>query len=192
MYNFRLHNWEIQASQVVLVVKNPLANERGIKDMGSIPGSGRSPGGGHGNPLQYSYLENPMDRGAWWVTVHGVTRSQTRLKWLYTHTQARNLCPRAHYLLFSHSVMSNASQPHGLRHTRFPCPPSPGRCSNSCSFSVWWHPTISSSVVPFSSCLQSFPATESFMSQLFESDGLSIGASASASVLPWIFRTDFL
>ena len=62
------------------MVKNPLANETGIKDMGSIPESGRSPRGGHGNPLQYSYLENPMDREAWWATVHGVTRSQTHLK----------------------------------------------------------------------------------------------------------------
>ena len=58
-------------------------------DLGLIPGSGRSPGGGHGNPLQYSCLENPMDRGAWWATVHGVTKSQTRLinyTRVYTHT----------------------------------------------------------------------------------------------------------
>ena len=48
-------------------------------DLGSIPGLGRSPGEGHGNPLQYSCLENHMDRGAWWATVHGVTKSQTRL-----------------------------------------------------------------------------------------------------------------
>ena len=48
-------------------------------NLGSVPGVGRSPGGGHGNPLQYSCLENPMDRGAWWVTVHGVTKSQTQL-----------------------------------------------------------------------------------------------------------------
>ena len=56
------------------MVKNPPA---GVGDMGLIPGSGRSPAGGHGNPLQYSCLENPMDRGAWWATVHGVTKSQT-------------------------------------------------------------------------------------------------------------------
>ena len=55
-------------------------------DTGSIPGSGRSPGGGHGNPLQYSCLENPMDRGAWWATVHNVLKSQTLLKLLSTHT----------------------------------------------------------------------------------------------------------
>ena len=54
--------------------------------MGWIPGSRRSPGGGHGNPLQYSCLENPMDRGAWWATIHGVTKSQTRLKQLNVHT----------------------------------------------------------------------------------------------------------
>ena len=65
------------ASQVVLVVKNPTANAGDIRDTGSIPGSGRSPGGGHGNPLQYSCLENPMDRGAWQATVHGVAMSRT-------------------------------------------------------------------------------------------------------------------
>ena len=59
------------------MVKNPPAN---AGDTGSIPGLGRPPGGGNGNPLQYSCLENPMDRGAWWATVHGVSRSWTRLK----------------------------------------------------------------------------------------------------------------
>ena len=73
-----------------------------------------------------------------------------------------------------------------LQHTRLPCPSlSPGACSNSCPLSQWCHPTISSSVVPFSSCPQSFPAPGSFqMSSLFASGGQSIGASASASVLP--------
>ena len=65
---------------MVLVVKNPLANAGDIRDMSSIPGLGRSPGKGHSNPLQYSCLENSVDRGAWWATVHGVTKSQTRLK----------------------------------------------------------------------------------------------------------------
>ena len=64
-------------SQVVLVVKNPPANTGDIRDTGSIPGLGRSPGGGHGNPLQYSCLENPMNREAWWATVHRVAQSQT-------------------------------------------------------------------------------------------------------------------
>ena len=87
---------------------------------------------------------------------------------------------------FSHSVMSNSLWPHGLQHARLPYPsPTPRACSNWCSFSQWCHPTISSSVVPFSSCLQSFPASGSFpMSQFFASGGQSIGASASASVLP--------
>ena len=69
-----------RASQVILMVKNPLANAGDVRDPGSIPGLGRSPGGGHGNPLQYSSLENRMDRGAWWATVHGVAKSWTWLK----------------------------------------------------------------------------------------------------------------
>ena len=77
-------------------------------------------------------------------------------------------------------------QPHGLQHARLPCPsPSPRACSNSCPSSQWCHPTISSSVAPFSFCLQSFPASGSFpMSRLFASSGQSIAASASASVFP--------
>ena len=75
---------------------------------------------------------------------------------------------------------------HGLQHSRLPCPsPSPRVCSNSCPLSHWCHPSISTSVAPFSSCPQSFPTSGSFpVSQLFKSGGQSIGASASASVLP--------
>ena len=65
---------------MALVVKNLPANAGDVRDAGLIPGSGRFPGGGHDNPLQYSCLENPMDRGAWRVTVHGVAKSQTQLK----------------------------------------------------------------------------------------------------------------
>ena len=61
---------------VALVVKNPPANAGDIRELGSVSGLGRYPGGGHGNPLQYSCLENPMDRGSRWTTVHGVTKSQ--------------------------------------------------------------------------------------------------------------------
>ena len=88
-------------------------------------------------------------------------------------------------LLFSCSVMSDSLQPYGLQHSRIPCPsPTPGACSNSCPSSQWWHPTISSCVFLFSSCLQSFPASGSFLrSQFFASGGQSIGVSASASVL---------
>ena len=70
----------IWASQVALVVKNPPANAGDIRDAGSIPGLGRSPEGGHGHPLQYSCLENPMDGGAWRAVVHGVAKNQTQLK----------------------------------------------------------------------------------------------------------------
>ena len=85
---------------------------------------------------------------------------------------------------FSCSVMSDCLQIHGLQHTRLPCPSTPGACSNSCPSSQWCHPIIPFSVVPFSSCLQSFPASRSFqMSQFFGSGGQSIGVSASASVL---------
>ena len=87
---------------------------------------------------------------------------------------------------FSHSVVSYYLQPHELPHARLAClSPTPRACSNSCPSSRWCHPTISSSIAPFSSCLQSSPASESFpRSQFFTSGGQSIGASASASVLP--------
>ena len=87
---------------------------------------------------------------------------------------------------FHCSFVSNSLWTHGLQHARPPCPSqTPGDYSNSCPLSWWCHPTISSSVVPFSSCLQSFPASGSFpVSQLSASGGQSIGVSASASVLP--------
>ena len=87
---------------------------------------------------------------------------------------------------FSSSVVSNSLQPHGLQHARLPClSPPPRACSNSCPLSWWCHPAISSSVIPFSSCPQSLPASGSFpMSQLFASGGKSTGVSASASVPP--------
>ena len=90
------------------------------------------------------------------------------------------------WLLLSRSVVSDSLRPHGLQHARLSCPsPSAGACSNSCPLSQWCHPTIWFSVIPFASCLQSFPASETFlMSWLFSSSGQSLGASASASVLP--------
>ena len=100
---------------------------------------------------------------------------------------------------FSRSIMSDSLRPQGLHHARLPCPlPIPGVYSNPCPSSRWLHPTISCSVIPFSSRLQSFPASESFqMSQLFASGSQSIGVSASASVLPmntqdWILTMDWL
>ena len=93
---------------------------------------------------------------------------------------------KTHSVQFSHSVMPTTLWPHGLQHARRPCPsPIPGIYSNSCPLSQWCHPIISSSVVPFPSCLQSFPGSRSFqMSQFFTSGGQSIGVSASASALP--------
>ena len=91
-----------------------------------------------------------------------------------------------HFDQFSRSVVSDSMQPHGLQHTRLPCPsPTPRACSNSCPSSWWCHPTVSSSVIPFSFCLQSFPASGSFPRSLFfASGGQRIGVSASALVLP--------
>jgi len=103
--------------------------------------------------------------------------------------------------VISGSVMSSSLQPHGLQHSKLPCPsPTPGACSNSCPLSLWCHPTILSSVVPLSSCLQSFPASGSFpRSQLSASGGQSIKVWASGSVLPMnipsgliSFRMDWL
>ena len=95
---------------------------------------------------------------------------------------------------FSHLVMSDCLQLHGLQHTRLPSPlPTPIAYSNSCPLSKWCHPPISSSVVPFSCRLQSFPTSGSFpMSQFFASRGQSTGVSASTSVPPMNIRTDFL
>ena len=92
----------------------------------------------------------------------------------------------AFFLLFSHPVLSDCLQSHGVQHIKFPCPsPSPRVCSNSCPLSQWCHPTISSSLIPFFSCPQSFPTSGSFpISRLFTSGSQSIGASASVSVLP--------
>ena len=96
-------------------------------------------------------------------------------------------------MLFSRSVMFNSLLPYGLQHARLPCPSVSFRvCSNSCLLSQWYHPIISSSVAPFSSCPQSPPASGAFpMSQHFPSGGQSIGASASASVLQTNIRDWF-
>ena len=100
--------------------------------------------------------------------------------------QEPNPNPNPSSVQFSHWVMSESLQPHGLQHTRPPCPsPTPRIYSNSRPLTRWCHPAISSSVVPFSSRLQSFPASGSFqMSQFFPSGSQSIGVSASASVPP--------
>ena len=95
---------------------------------------------------------------------------------------------------FSHSVMSDSLWPHERQHARPPCPsPTPGVYPNSCPLSQWCHPTMLSSVIPFSSCLQSFPASGSFlMSQIFASGGQVLELQLQRQSFQWIFRTDFL
>ena len=167
-------------SQVALVVKNVPANSGDVRDRCSIPELGRSPEEGHGNPLQYSGLENPIVRGTWQAT--------SRWGWKESKTTERIS------VQFSCSVVSDSLWPYGLRHARPPCPsPTPGIYSNSCPLSWWCHPTILPFVIPFSSRLQSFPASGSFK---------WVGSSHQvAKVLEfqlqhqsfqWIFRTDFL
>ena len=121
--------------------------------------------------------------------LYGISQAlQSKLFWVKAAEKILILRNNSQFssVLFVSSVVSNSLQPHGLQHARPPCPsPTPGVYSNSCPLSQWWHPTISSSVVPFSSCPQSFPASGSFqMSQFFASGGQSIGVSALVSVLP--------
>ena len=96
----------------VTMVKNPLASAGDTRDLGSIPGSGRSPGAENGNLLQYSCLENPTDRGAWWATVHGVTKSQTRLSDFMTTSRH---CIWSHHLMANRwGNMGNSDRPYFL------------------------------------------------------------------------------
>ena len=149
--------------------------------MDSNPGLRRYPGGGNGNPLQYSCLEKLMVRGTWWTIVHRVANSRT---WL--SAEAQSSIETGSVQFSSVAQLCPTLWLHGLQHARLACPsPTLGVYSNSYPFSQSCHPTISFSVVPFSSCLQSFPASGSFqMSQFFASGGQSIGVSASTSVLP--------
>ena len=112
------------------------------------------------------------------------TIEEERMRWNIFVLLFWRTCLETYMNQFRYSIMSGSLQPHEPQHTRPPCPsPTPRACSNSCPSSRWCHPTISSSVIPFSFCLQSFPAAESFqMSQFFTSGGQSIGISAS--VLP--------
>ena len=138
--------------------KNLPANAETARHMGLIPELGRSHGGENANPLQCSCLENPRDRGACRPTIHGTTKNWTRLSsWVHTQSLPFDLwvCVSVPLLLLSCSVLSDSLRSSEL-HTRLPCPsPYPRACSSSCPLSWWCHPTILSSVVPFS-CLQSF------------------------------------
>ena len=129
-----------------------------------------------------------------WCSVNSGNRTEknshilcySSTEWFWSTHEELLMNFRANSLQFSHSVVSDSLLPHELQHARSPCPsPAPRVHPNPCLLSRWCHPTISSSVVPFSSCPQSFPASGSFqMSQLFTSGGQSIGVSASTSVLP--------
>ena len=116
--------------------------------------------------------------------LHRVSVQSIFSRWLFSFYTEEICCDLS--VQFSHSVVSSALRSHGLKHARLPCPsPTPRAYSNLCSSSRWCHPTISSSVIPFSSHLQPFPESASFQtSQFFASCGQSIGVSASASVLP--------
>ena len=138
-----------------------------------------------GNSDRFHFLAHQNHYSRWLQPITLITL----VSWKESHDT-----PQFNSVQFSHSVMSDSFQPHGLQHARPPCPsPTPRVYSNSCPLSWWCHPTTSSSVLPFSSHLQYFPASGSFkMSQLFTSGCQSIGVSASASVLPiyiqdWIF-----
>ena len=140
-------------------------------------------------------LEGRDSYGLWDGRVHTVIFKIDNQHWIHCIVQGMILCnnlngeriwKRISSVQFSLSVMSDSLQPHEPQHARPPCPsPSPRVYPNSCPLSHWCHPTISSSIIPFSSCPQPFPASGSFpMSQLFASGGQSIGISASTSVLP--------
>ena len=158
----------------------------------------------HGNPEEQRRLQIPSQMSLSSGTVKGTRANPTSTIHMLLHSnlvetrlaanQRRSLSTREiSLLLFSRSVVSSSMYLHGLQHTRLPCPsPTPRACSSSCQLSQWCQPTISSSVVPFSSCPQSFPASGSFpMSRLFTSGGQSIGVSASASILPMNVQGEF-
>ena len=161
-------------------------------------------------------FEHVMKTGEWWnpqctVTLRTyINLDPPHFKWSVVImdwiVSAQNLCvetPTLYIIAFGERAIEKVSSvsqscltlwPHGLQHTRLPCPsPTPKACSSSCPSSQWCHPTLSSSVVPFSSCLQSFPASRSFpVSQFLESGGQSIGIQLKQQSFQWIFSTDFL
>ena len=171
-----LYVFILVAVQVALVVKNPPAMQD-LRDRGSIPGLGRSPGEGSGNPLQYSFLENPTDRGARWDTVHGITKSWTRLKWQHISNCSKFMNVWTYLLVQSLSrvwlfvTLWTAAHQTSLSITMSI------KSLRPSNHLIFCH--------PLSSCLQSFPASGSFpMNQFFASGDQSVVVSASASVLP--------
>ena len=154
-----------------------------VRSLGQIPGSERSPGEGNGYPLQYSCLGNPMDRVAWQATV------QWSFKESHATEHTGTACRHGTATYISQSVQSLShvwlfSTPWTVAHQASLFVTNSQSLLKLSPSSQWCHPTISSSVIPFSSHLQSFPASGSFpMSQFFTSGGQNIGVSVSASVL---------
>ena len=138
-------------------------------------------------------LWDPIDGSPPGSSVLGILQERI-LEWVSISFSKNTILIKKVSIQFSHSVVSDSLQSSGLQHARPPCPSPTFRVySNSCPLSWWCHPTISFSVVPFSSHLQFFPASGSFqMSQFFTSGGQSIGVSISTSVLPMNIRSDFL
>ena len=139
--------------------------------------------GGSGWPRDGVIVKRPL---AWPWGITGQNPVPCGSRAIECSSQERPVLAALPLLFFSCYVLSDSLQPHELQHTGLPCPsPTPGACSNSCPLSWWCHSTISSYVIPFFSCFQSFPASGSFLiSRLCASSGHSIGVSASASVLP--------
>ena len=167
-------------------LKNLPASAGDPRGTGLIPGLGRSLGVGNGTPLQYSCLGHPMNRREEPGGLQSMGLQSHRHDWATESTHALQLSDH-----FSRSVMAYSLRPHGLQHIRLPCPsPAPRTCSNSCPSSWWRHPTISSSVIPFSS------------SYLSQHQGLFQWVSSSHQVakllefqlqhqsFQWTFRTD--
>ena len=161
---------------MALVVKNPPANAGDPGDMGSIPGSGRSPGGRHSNSLQYSCLENPMDSGAWQAIVHRIATSHTQLKQLHIRAY-KHIYPPSHtwssrpYCLFHccYSVTKSCPtlcNPTDHSPADFPVLHYLPVCSDSYPLSWWCYPTISSSVTPLLFLPSIFPSIMDFSSDL--------------------------
>ena len=125
---------------------------------------------------------------------HGQSSLEGYSPWGHKESDMTEQLKNKILLLFNCSVMSNSLQPHGLQHIRLSCPsPPPGACWNLGPLSRWCHPTISSSIVPFSSWLQSFPASGSFlMSWLFNQMAKVLELQLQHQSCQWIFRTDFL
>ena len=145
--------------------------------------------------LKMTSTDKGMDNWNAHPLLEGMQNGTTLEAVLVMPFKARNTLPLL--LLYSCSIMCNSLQSHGLQHTKLPCTSQfPGLCSHSCLLSRWCHPTISSSVITFSSCSQSFPASGSFpVSRLFASGGLSIGALASVLLIEYagliFFRIDW-